>query len=161
MKNITKAIIYLQMAAMLMSAALAGPAAAHKQVPLHGSIQAVESPNVHFPTLFVHSSGSGNATHLGKFTVTHDFEVDLPTFIAIGSAQFIAADGSSIFTDTIALGAAPIPTETPDVVLITELHTITGGTGRFAGATGSIIVERLLNLVTNITAGSFDGTISY
>ena len=128
-------------------------------MPLRGTIQAVETPDVQFPTLFVHSSGSGNATHLGKFTVTHEFEVDLPTFIAIGSAQFIAADGSSIFTDTRALGAAPIPTDDPDVVLITELHTITGGTGRFAGATGRFIVQRLLNLVTNITAGSFEGTI--
>ena len=60
--------------------------------------------------------------------MTHEFDVDLLTFIALGSAQFTAADGSAIITGTRALGDAPIPTENPDVVLITELHTITGGT---------------------------------
>jgi hypothetical protein len=43
---------------------------------------------------------------------------------------------------------------------ITEINTITGGTGRFAGAQGSFTVERLVNLATGFTSGSFHGTIT-
>jgi hypothetical protein len=158
MKTIVKTVLCLQLTALLSTVAFAGPGAAQEPVPFKGTLQAQETYDIQFPTLFVQSSGSGNATHLGGFTVTHEFGVDLPTFIALGSAQFIGADGSTIFTDTRALGAAPIPTDDPNVVFITELHTIIGGTGRFAGATGSFIVERLLN-ITGVTIGSFKGTI--
>lgn len=132
---------------------------AENEVPFKGSVQAVETSDVQFPTLFVDSSGSGNATHLGRFTVTHEFEVDLPTLIATGSAQFIEANGDSIFTVTEALDPPQSPE--PDVLFIVETHTITGGTGRFDGATGSFKVERLLNTVTGVSSGSFDGTIVF
>jgi hypothetical protein len=42
---------------------------------------------------------------------------------------------------------------------VVEEHTITGGTGRFAGATGSFTLERLVSTVTGVTDGSFDGSI--
>ena len=38
--------------------------------------------------------------------------------------------------------------------------TFSGGTGRFAGATGSFKIERLINLTTGLTYGSFAGTLS-
>jgi len=43
---------------------------------------------------------------------------------------------------------------------VTEINTITGGTGRFTGAQGSFTVERLHNMVTSATFGSFHGTIT-
>ena len=156
MKSITKTIMYLQMTALFLTASLAGAAAAEKEVPFRGSIQAVEATDVQFPSLFVDASGSGNATHLGRFTVTYEFEVNLLTFAGIGSAHFIAANGDSIFTEITGQGTVPDP-----ISFIVETHTITGGTGRFAGATGSFTIERLLNTVTGITSGSFEGTISY
>ena len=70
MKTIIKNLIYLQMTAVLLTAALAGPAAAEKQVPFKGSVQAVESYDIQFPTMFVDTTGTGEATHLGRFTVT-------------------------------------------------------------------------------------------
>ena len=158
MKTITKTIMYLQMTALCLTAALAGPGAAGKEVPFRGSIQAVESYDSQFPALFVDSSGSGNATHLGRFTVTSEFEVDLLTLAGSGSAQFIAANGNSLFTE---LTGQAYLTEDPEVFFIVETYTITGGTGRFAGATGSFAAERLLNTVTGVTAGSLEGTISY
>jgi hypothetical protein len=46
------------------------------------------------------------------------------------------------------------------VVRIVEGATITGGTGRFAGATGSFTVVRLYDPVAGTTVGSFEGAIS-
>ena len=158
MKTITKTVLYLQMTALLLTAALAGPAAAGKEVPFRGSFRGVDIADVQYPTLFVDGSASGNATHLGRFTMTYELEVDLLTLPieSFGSSVFTAANGDSLFTDIIGLGT---PTEDPDVLFIVETFTITGGTGRFAGATGSFTSERLLDTVTNISSGSFDGTI--
>jgi hypothetical protein len=46
------------------------------------------------------------------------------------------------------------------VLYIEETATITGGTGRFAGATGSFTAERLYDMVAGTTIGSFEGTIA-
>lgn len=145
------------MTAMFLAVPLADAAAAEKEVRFRGSIQGVEIADVQFPSLFVNGSGSGKATLLGRFTMTYELEVDLLTlpFQTIGSAVFTAANGDTLFTDITGLGT---PTE-PDVNSIVEVHTITGGTGRFAGATGSFIRKYLLNLVTGVTSGSFEGTI--
>jgi hypothetical protein len=48
----------------------------------------------------------------------------------------------------------------PNVVAITETATVTGGTGRFAGATGSIQVERIFDRATGVTTGTLEGWIS-
>ena len=162
MKTITKTIMYLQMTAMFLTAALAGPAAAEQQVPFKGSIQAQETYELDLdalpPTRFVDASGSGHATHLGRFTVTYEHVVDLSRQprVGIGSAHFIAANGDSLFTEITSFGS---PSGTPDVVRGVEEHTIVRGTGRFAGATGSFTLERLVSPVTGVTSGSFDGTI--
>jgi len=69
----------------------------------------------------------------------------------------IAANGDSIYTSVA--GSSEM-TATPGVFSITEVNTITGGTGRFDGAQGSFTVERLINLATGFTSGSFHGTIT-
>jgi hypothetical protein len=155
---LTKSSIYLAIAAMFVTLALAGPAAAKKQVPFHGSIQGVEIDVVQPPaTLLVEGSGAGIATDLGRFTMTYQATVDLSDGSGIGSLQFIAANGDSIFTEFVGQGT---PTGTPGISHIVEFNTITGGTGRFAGASGTFTVERLVDLTTGFTSGSFNGTIT-
>jgi hypothetical protein len=51
-------------------------------------------------------------------------------------------------------------TPIPGVLYIEETATITGGTGRFAGATGSFTCERFFDTIAGTTIGSFEGTIS-
>ena len=102
-------------------------------------------------------SGGGIATHLGLFTLTWHFTVNLADGTGSGPVHFIAANGDEIFTT--AAGTSE-PTATPGVFHITEVHTITGGTGRFANAKGTFIVERLTDLNTGFTSGSFHGTIT-
>jgi len=41
-----------------------------------------------------------------------------------------------------------------------ENYTITGGTGRFAGASGSFTVERMIQRSTGISSGTMNGTIA-
>ena len=146
------------MTALLLTTALVGPAAAGEGVPFRGSFQGVDIADVQFPKLFVDGSGSGNATHLGRFNLAYELEVDLLTLPieSFGSSVFTAANGDNVFTDIIGFGT---PTENPDVHVVVEVHTITGGTGRFAGATGGFIRTSFLNLVTGLSSGSFDGTI--
>jgi hypothetical protein len=101
MNPVIKTSIYGAMAALLLTVALAGTAAAKREVPFHGSIQGVEIDVPHGgppPTsLSVNESGTGIATHLGRFTVTYEVTVDLSTGSGIGSLQFIAANGDKVF----------------------------------------------------------------
>ena len=160
-KSVMKASISLAVVAMLLTAALAVPMAAHNQVPFKGSLQGQETdtPQGGPPptTLSADGSATGIATHVGQFSFTYQLTVTLATATATGSGHLIAANGDSIYT-TIA-GTLEM-TPTPGVASITEINTITGGTGRFARAQGSFTVERLVNLATGLTSGSFHGTIT-
>jgi hypothetical protein len=153
--------VYLPMAAIILTAALAVPATAQKQVPFKGALQGHENdtPQGGPPptTLLVDGSATGMGTHVGEFSFRYQLTVNLANGTATGAAQLIAANGDAIYT-TVA--GSSEPTATPGVVSITEINTITGGTGRFAGAQGSFTLERLLNQGTGLTSGSFHGTIT-
>ena len=161
MKTIRRSNIYLPMAALMLTIALALPAAAQKQVPLKGSIQGheIDTPQGGPPptTLSVDGSTRGIATHVGQFSFAYQLTANLANGTATGSARLIAANGDSV--DTTIAGSIEL-TATPGVASITEVNTITGGTGRFAGAQGSFTVERLINQTTGLTSGSFHGTIT-
>jgi hypothetical protein len=160
-KSVMKASFSLAVAAMLLTASLGVPAAALNQVPFKGSIQGqeIDTPEGGPPptTVNVEGSTTGIATHVGQFSFSYQLTVILANGTATGSAQLIAANGDSVFT-TVA--GSSEPTTTPGVLSITETNTITGGTGRFAGAQGSFTVERLVNQATGFTSGSFHGTIT-
>jgi hypothetical protein len=160
-QSVMKASISLAVAAMFLTAVLAVPAAAQNQIPFKGSMQGHENdtPQGGPPptTLNVDGNTTGIATHVGQFSFSYQLTVTLANGTSTGSAHLIAANGDSVYT-TIA-GSSEM-TATPGVASITEINTITGGTGRFAGAQGSFTVERLVNLVTGFTSGSFHGTIT-
>jgi hypothetical protein len=157
MNTTTRSRIYLLMAAMVLIAALAVSAAVQKQIPFKGTIQAHETDTPQGGTVLASGSGTGIGILLGEFSFSYELTITLANGTATGSAHLIAANGDSI--DTTVVGSSE-PTETPGVLSITEIETITGGTGRFAGAQGSFTVERLVNVVTGFTSGSFHGTIS-
>jgi hypothetical protein len=108
------------------------------------------------PFLSVSIEGTGNATHLGRFSVENTHVVDTTDRTATGTYKFTAANGDTLTADF----TGQADPATPGVLSIVETATITGGTGRFAAASGSFTVERLFNQVTGLTSGSFDGTIS-
>ena len=154
-KTLLSATIVLLLVIVVASHTFAAPAAV-RELPFKGSLRAVETNEVNFPTLSVNASGSGEATQLGRYTVSYQVEVNILTLAGTGSAQFVAANGDSLFAES---SGQATETATPGVVTIVENHTITGGTGRFAGASGSYTVERVLDQTTGITSGTIRGTI--
>ena len=151
-KLFVSTVVGLLILSALTSFAFASPA----QVPFKGSLHGTEGYQVEPQTLYVNGSGVGIATQLGNFTVSYAVIVDLMTTSGPASARFVAANGDSLFAE--GHGQAT-ETGTPQVNRIVERYTITGGTGRFASASGTLTVERLVDLSTGATSGSFDGTI--
>jgi hypothetical protein len=135
----------------------AGVLANDQEVPFKGRLEgaATITPGTP-PFLSVSVEGTGNATHLGRFTVEIPHVVNAATRTSTGTYEFTAANG-----DTLTAGFTGQATLTaPGLLSIVETATITGGTGRFADATGRFTVTREFNQVTGVTTGSFEGTVS-
>lgn len=131
-------------------------------VRFKGACDGRESGVVQGGSLLVDGSGSGTASHVGRFTYTWKTTVDLATGLSAGGVfQLVAANGDVINGSFVGRG---MPTDAPNVHHIIELMSITGGTGRFQGATGGFTMDRLVDQTTlpafASTSGSFKGTIS-
>ena len=106
-------------------------------------------------SLLVHFVGTGTASHLGRFIVIDDGIAYLSTSSGGGSVTFFAANGDWFrATET---GFAAIA---GSIAEITDYATITGGKGRFAGATGTLTIRRRRDLTSPLSSGWFDGTIT-
>ena len=128
------------------------------ELPFHGNVEA--SQTAVYPagtnTAIVHSTGAGTATHLGRFTLVSDLTLDLITLSGEEQVTLTAANGDAIIA-TVAAQGTPNPN---GLTLSTvESATITGGTGRFAGARGSYVLERVIVHATGNSTGTFTGTI--
>jgi hypothetical protein len=144
--------------AVLAVLGLAGPVPAGEQVPFKGSLEGdVTITPLAPPFVSVLVEATGNASHLGKFTLEIPHVVNRADRTAVGTYEFTAANGDTLFADFTGIAT---PTGIPGVLSIEETATITGGTGRFAGATGSFNCERLFDTTAGTTAGAFEGTIS-
>ena len=165
MKTSMKTKLRLPAAAIFLTMALSGVAGTDKQVPFKGTLHGQETDvfqgSPPDQILVVNGGVSGMATHLGRFTMTYNVTVSLPAGSSIGSAQLTAANGDVIFTTNVGQGTA-VP-NMPGINQVVEINTITGGTGRFAGAKGSFTVERLVDLTDLAavpTSGSFNGILT-
>jgi hypothetical protein len=155
MKTITRTKIYLPMAAMILSAAIALPAAAQQQVAFKGTFQG--SDTVAPPTITTAATGIG--TLVGQLSLT---DVVNSTSLT-GTGHWIAANGDSI--DSTFVAFPDFSTHSLGYITVTEVYTITAGTGRFDGAQGGFIVERTHIVAassdgTHVTFGSFHGTMT-
>ena len=127
------------------------------ETPFKGTVNAVETGTVVFPTRFADREGTGTATYLGKFTEHVVLQINLPTMTSTGTATFTAANG-----DTLSASVAGQATRTgPTTLSAVEVYTITGGTGRFADATGSFTLGLTADQVTGASSGTFSGAIDH
>jgi hypothetical protein len=154
MKKVLAILVSMLMVAVLLSTALTAQASAG--VPFKGSLKAVETQTIEVPYMYVDGKGSGNATHLGRFTHSFEGKVLIPELVGEVTITFTAANGDKIYTYGTGGG---FPSGIPGYVVVKNNVTITGGTGRFAGATGSFYLERLVNMDTKESTGWFEGTI--
>ena len=137
---------------------LAGSAAAAEPVPFHGTLEGsfTSTPIPGTPNALVVARGTGEASLLGHFSFDFPLTVNLASQTGGGTYTFMAANGDTVIADVVAQSSL-LPNGLRHVV---EAGTITGGTGRFAGATGTFVSERLLDRATGRVTGYFDGTIS-
>ena len=162
MRRLTLSVaVALAVATMLLPATvLAG-----NQRPMSGSftvglVPAVPRCGPNALTIAVEGSGIG--THLGRFTGggSNCTSFDLATSevpISDGIALFVAADGSTITTRYQGTQHAPVAG-----VATTEVtHTVVGGTGRFADASGVWASSGTIDFLTGLSSATVQGWISY
>jgi len=114
-------------------------------VPFKGQSTGVVTTVGFDPVLGVVSTraeGQGEATHLGHFTVTNEVSIYVftPTGVAIGNWTYVTANGDKLFVHMVGSGG-------PDPLHGVGTFTITGGTGRFTGASGSY--QQIITFASN------------
>jgi hypothetical protein len=90
------------------------------------------------------SAGSGTATNMGRFTWSTSHCTEMPTsppppyfVFERGRSTFVAANGDELYVEGTGEQNDPLDETDPEPMALVMYCTITGGTGRFANATGS------------------------
>lgn len=143
--------------------AAARASASRKALPFHGTLDsATHTPPRYDPqtnTILIDLAGTGTATHLGRYTLTSRLALNPDMTIPWSESMIlVAANGDSLFTTGTVLG---VPSGDGVTLNSVESATITGGTGRFAGATGSFVLRQVNLALDRVSSGSFDGTITF
>lgn len=123
-------------------------------VPFKGTLEGTQSVTpLAFPLLAVNGAATGHATLLGQFSARFPHTVDLTTRSAVGTYTFTAANGDTLTADFSGQANGT------GIVSIEEHATVTGGTGRFEGATGTFTVLRQFDQAAGVTSGVLEGEI--
>ena len=147
-------------ATIVVMALAAMPAVAQEQRPFSGTYRG--TVGFTSPTTGAYQ-GSGTASHLGNSTIVGTVQAVGPAsscsdgFAARHMITLTAANGDQLFlvvTDDSCQVA-------PGVYEGTGTYEITGGTGRFAGATGSGTFDGRGDFNTGTFLQTFEGTISF
>ena len=140
---------------------LAHPAIAGDEVPYKGKeVGAVTKEAFQFPFSQNSTVAEGEATYIGHYTLTGNFVVDVRSGTATGVFTLIAANGDMLFLD---MEGHTVPT---DLTKTVANFTVTGGTGRFEGATGSFTADNQFGFAVNLPVSpnpyvaEIEGTIS-
>ncbi len=153
--------------AIFVTVALVSSAAEAGVIRISGTIAGSES-GASFPNpaegVYVNGSVTSTDTQLGPFKLFYslvvDFAFDQGTSpIAPGASLLVigdAANGNSISTCFFGNNAGLC--DNGDLH-VGSTHTITGGTGRYAGAKGSYTLDQCVNLATGKTSGTISGKI--
>ena len=158
MKRVLSALV-VSTGLVVVALAVAGAASANTSVPFEASFSGTSSATGPSSFLVVLS---GEATHLGKSseTVTVTLTPGPGPFCNtdIGSVVLTGANGDQIFEAVTATTCFNLSTGLVD---LSGTATITGGTGRFEGASGTITVTGTINPATGENSTMEEGSISY
>ena len=153
----------------LISPGAALAAAGGTNLPLRGQTNGVVSFDS--STGLFRSSSSGEGLHLGAFSVTNSgslmptgFNPPFVPYAVMGTQTVVAANGDQLFGTLTGVGVNDIATSAASG---TNVITITGGTGRFANATGSYTVtykSQATSMIGTIDSGpvttTFEGALN-
>ena len=101
--------------------------------------------------------GTCQLSHLGRTAYTGVLEIDFVAGTQTGTRTLTAANGDQLFMTAVGTSAP----SGPGTRSISATLTVTGGTGRFAGARGEVHATGTANLITSTTASEFEGWITY
>ena len=119
--------------------------------------EVIQAPAPGTPLIFF-SHGTGKASHMGKTTYEANGTVDIfaKPVSAVDTTTLTAANGDQIFMNSIGIANPP---DANGVTRVTITSTITGGTGRFAHASGTL-TGTIIGSSPTFTI-HFEGRISY
>lgn len=144
----------------MLTADATGSQANGQGVPFKGTYTTVNTITQPPPNVVQSVVGTGEATHLGSSTfvaASYVTVVGNPPFAVHGTKTFTAANGDQFFT-TFTGTSMPIAMGVTRANLV---ETITGGTGRFANATGSFTTTAIADQVTPKFTATMDGRILF
>jgi hypothetical protein len=124
------------------------------RLQFNGTGQALEVYGASYPLVSLNASGSGIATELGQFTLIYKGEINLTDLSTVEVAQFAGLNGNNIEVTGVGQAAE---TARPGVYNLVQIYKVTGGTGRFVGAQGTVTVDRIVNMASGLTYSTFDG----
>lgn len=129
-----------------------------KAVPFKAVFQtiAVNSPDF----LIADVTGTGEGSHIGKSTFVGQAVFVGPDNNFTGHGTITAANGDKIFATGIE-GPGPIIDDATGNFLLIYHSIITGGTGRFADATGTYTTTAHASIYNDKGTDFIEGTISY
>ena len=131
-----------------------------KTVPLIAVFQVNAVITQEGPPQIVDVTGAGQGTPIGKSTFVGYAKYAAPDYNFTGAGTITSENGDQIFVTGIEGPGPNVDTTTGNILLVYRAK-ITGGTGRFAGATG--IYTDVAHASTHTPAGvdSLNGTITY
>lgn len=108
--------------------------------------------------------GTGTLAHMGRVDISarncNDGDLNVEdSQILDGNSTFTAADGSTV--SATYEGDQQQPDSGSTIAPFTTVHTVTGGTGRFANARGSWTIAGTVDLSTGQLLGEVSGWLSY
>jgi hypothetical protein len=108
------------------------------------------------------TEGTARLSHLGKTSYSSTFAVTLTgpdTFTITGTQTLVAANGDRLFLSFTGTGTfTPFGTGQTSEALVT--YTVTGGTGRFDGASG-ILTGTVSTIVVSVDGSTATGTHTF
>ena len=165
-RAITVAGLALALAALVPASALAKAGGTDR--PVTGT--ALGDITAAVPALDITTDASGVMSHLGKYTAHFEGSAEIVGGSTLGEGTFttVAANGDELTGSFTLNGAVP----SGQVHTATVVLTVTGGTGRFADASGTITVPLVLTpscflepscpgLLVETLEGQLTGVISY
>jgi hypothetical protein len=140
---------------------LAAPGRGGEQVPYKGHFLPVitSATSLDATHVLFEADVTAKATIIGKAQGPAYFILDLTDLSYVGQTTWVTANGDSVYQS---FEGQFVPTGTPGLFDNVEHSIVTGGTGRFAGATGESVAGGQFDFITMSAPAPipFAGTIS-